>query len=311
MTAAPGELRRHLHDELGLSVDKGVPTPAYLQLRGRLAAAVAEERLAPGTALPSERALAEGLGLSRMTVRRAVEALVEEKLLERRHGSGTYVRSRPLEQTFDRVQGFTDEARSLGFVAGTTLLEVRQQPADDETAGALGVPPGETVLVVTRLRTADDRPLAIQSAALAPPYAALSLDLLRQEESLYATLRVQFGVVPHHAHQAVSARLPSAVEQRWLEIGSHQPVLALERVTWTDDGDVVEFVQSAYRGDRYRLALDLGPPEASPPDASPREPGPPESGVAAVGAGSGEGTGDGAGDGSGDRSGPEAREEST
>jgi len=280
MTAPPGELRRHLHDELGLSVDKGAPTPAYLQLRGRLAAAVAEERLAPGTALPSERALAEGLGLSRMTVRRAVEALVEEKLLERRHGSGTYVRNRPLEQTFDRVQGFTDEARSLGFVAGTTLLEVRQEPADDETAAALGLDPGEPVLVVTRLRTADERPLAIQSAALAPPYATLSLDLLRREESLYATLRAQFGVVPHHAHQTVHARLPSALEQRWLEIGPHQPVLGLERVTWSSDGEVVEYVQSAYRGDRYRLALDLGPPDLGPPDLGPADPGPADPGPA-------------------------------
>ncbi len=250
-------------DQLGLAVDKRAPTPAYLQLRRGLAGAIGNGRLAPGTALPSERDLADGLGLSRMTVRRAVEALVEERLLERRHGSGTYVRSRPLEQTFDRVLGFTDEARSLGFAPGTTLLEIREQPAGEETAAALALQRGTPVLVVTRLRTADDAALAIQSAALAPAYAGLSLDLLRREESLYAALRQQFGVTPHHARQTVTARLPDATEQRWLEIGPHQPVLALERITYDAAGEVFEYVRSAYRGDRYRMALELGPPDAA------------------------------------------------
>ena len=258
MTARADRLRAHL----GLVVDKDAPTPAYLQLRAGIAGAIADGRLAPGSALPSERDLADGLRLSRMTVRRAVEALVEERLLERRHGSGTYVRSRPLEQTFDRVLGFTDEARSLGFRPGTTLLEVREEEAGEEAAAALGLAPGARVLVVTRLRTADGAALAIQSAALAPAYGGLSLDLLRREESLYATLRSQYGVKPHHARQAVTARLPSAGEQRWLEIGPHQPVLALERITYDEEGRVIEYVRSAYRGDRYRMALELGPPEA-------------------------------------------------
>lgn len=263
MTARSERLR----EQLGLAVDKAAPTPAYLQLRTGIAAAVADGRLAPGAALPSERDLADALRLSRMTVRRAVEALVEERLLERRHGSGTYVRSRPLEQTFDRVLGFTDEARSLGFRPGTTLLEVREEEAGEATAAALGLGPGVHVLVVTRLRTADGAALAIQSAALAPAYRGLSLDLLRREESLYATLRRQYGVQPHHARQTVTARLPAAGEQRWLEIGPHQPVLALERVTHDGDGQVIEYVRSAYRGDRYRMALELGPPEAGAAEA--------------------------------------------
>jgi GntR family transcriptional regulator len=252
-----------LPEALGLAVDKGAPTPAYLQLRARLAGAVADGRLAPGSALPSERDLAEGLGLARMTVRRAVEALVEEGLLERRHGSGTYVRGPALVQTFDHVQGFTDEARTLGFSPGTTLLEIREAPAGDEAAAALDLESGTPVLIVTRLRTAAEAPLAVQSAALPPRYAGLSLDLLRRKESLYATLAEQFGVAPHHARQTVTARLPSRSEQRRLQIGPHEPVLALERTTYAADGHVFEYVRSAYRGDRYRMALELGPPETA------------------------------------------------
>lgn len=256
---------------LDLRIDKRAPTPAYLQLRSQLAEAVASGRLIPGTALPSERDLAGSLRLSRMTVRRALEALVGEGVLERRHGSGTYVRGRQVEQMFDSVLGFTDEARGLGIVAGTTLLEVRQAPAPPDAAAALGLPEGAELLVVTRLRTANDLPLAIQSAYLAPALARLSLDLLRHRESLYVTLREQFGVVPHHARQTVTARQPDGWERRWLELGPHVPVLALERTTTAADGEVFEYVQSAYRGDRYRLALDLGPPDAAGVDAAPAD----------------------------------------
>jgi GntR family transcriptional regulator len=98
-----------------IRVDKALPTPAYLQLRDRLAAAMDAGVLVPGSALPSERTLALALGLSRMTVRRAFEQLVTDGRVEQLHGSGTYVRNRPFEQIIDHVLGFTDEARHLGL----------------------------------------------------------------------------------------------------------------------------------------------------------------------------------------------------
>lgn len=249
------------HDDrlaaLGISIDRAASTPVYLQLRHCFEGAIESGRLLPGTALPSERELADGLSLSRMTVRRAVESLVAAGALERRHGSGTYVRSKRLEQTVDRLMGYTDEARTLGFTPGTKILTIRAEVADGETAAALEVDEGAPVTVVTRLRTFDGRPLAVQSATLAPHVAGLSLDVLRREESLYRALRAQYGVVPQRARQTVTARLPTAGEERWLEIGPKQPVLALERITRGSDGRVFERVRSAYRGDEYRMALDL------------------------------------------------------
>jgi len=240
-----------------LAVDKSLPTPAYLQLRDQLVRAINGGDLPAGAALPSERGLAEGLGLSRMTVRRAFEELVAAGVVEQRQGSGTFVKPRPMEQVIDRVLGFTDEARRLGFQPGSTLLSVDLAPADEQVAQALGHEVGTQVLRLTRLRTATDEPLALQDAYLRAELAGLSLERLAETGSLYKTLEAQFGIKPARARQTIAARLPTEHECRVLGIARSIPVLALERTTHGDDGRPFEYVRSAYRGDIYRMALDL------------------------------------------------------
>ena len=250
-------------------IDKALPTPAYLQLRQALERAIENGSLRPGQALPSERELALRLRLSRMTVRRAFEELEGRGLLEQRQGSGTYVRAHPLEQVLDRVLGFTDEARGLGFRPGATLLEADRLPADREAAAALLVPPDTPLLRIVRLRAADDAPLAIQAAHLAPHVATLSLEELARTGSLYRALEAQFGIRPARARQSVGARLPTRRERELLQIDRDVPVLELERTTYADDGRPFEFVRSSYRGDGYRMVLHLraGDAPGSPPDS--------------------------------------------
>ena len=242
---------------LSLTIDKARPTPAYLQLKEQLTRAIEDGALAPGTALPSERTLAVDLGLSRMTVRRAFEELVGAGVVEQRQGSGTFVRARPLEQVIDRVLGFTDEARNLGFEPGSRLLATNRLAADEHVARALEIGRGVEVLQVTRLRTATAEPLALQDAHLAPRLSGISLKLLEETGSLYTTLEKQFGITPSRARQTIAARLPTDHECRLLGIGKLVPVLALERTTYAEDGLPFEYVRSAYRGDIYRMALDL------------------------------------------------------
>lgn len=239
------------------TIDKSLPTPAYLQLRQELERAIEEGALRPGHALPSERELAQQLGLSRMTVRRAFEELEEAGLVEQLQGSGTYIKGHPLEQVLDRVLGFTDEARGLGFQPSARLLDTRLVPADREVANALAISVGTRVLRITRLRCADDAPLAMQAAHLAPNLKGLSLDELERSGSLYRSLELQFGIRPARARQVVGARLPTAKECSVLQIPSNVPVLDLERTTYGDGARAFEYVRSAYRGDHYRMVLHL------------------------------------------------------
>ena len=242
-----------------LKINKTLPTPAYLQLTEQLKRAIRAGELRASQALPSERALAEQLGLSRMTVRRALEELAAAHLVEQRRGSGTYVlgaAQRRLEHTVERVQGFTDEAKLLGFKPGSVLLGIEHVTAGEEVAQALSLNDQDTVLRISRLRTADDEPLALQVSHLAPPYLGLSRERLKATGSLYETLQAQFGVVPTGAKQAISARLPRRLECDMLAILETTPVLALERTTFRD-AQPFEYVRSAYRSDRYRVLLEL------------------------------------------------------
>lgn len=243
--------------ELRVVVDKDLPTPAYLQLKEQLSLAIDDGTMPAGSALPSERGLADSLGLSRMTVRRAFEQLVSEGLIEQRQGSGTYVRGRPLEQYIDRVLGFADEARSLGFEAGTRLLQAKTLPADEHLAAQLGARAGEPVLRLVRLRTADGEPLALQEAHLHPDLHDLDMSRLRSLGSLYHTLEAQYRLRPVRARQTIGARLPTNHESSVLGIGREVPILSLERTTFDSDDRAFEYTRSAYRGDIYRLALDL------------------------------------------------------
>ena len=240
-----------------LRIDKGLPTPAYLQLRDKLTTAIEAGKLRPGMALPSERDLAEAVSLSRMTVRRAFEELVAVNLVEQRQGSGTYVLPKRLEQTVDRLLGFTDEAQALGFQAGSRVLSAERVLVDPDAAAALQIAADSLILRVQRLRTADDAPLALQTAQLTPRLLELSLERLNALGSLYKTIEAQYGVTPHFARQTVRARLPTRVERELLELHDSGPVLAMERVTFGEDGAAFEFVRSVYRGDRYQMALEL------------------------------------------------------
>ena len=240
-----------------LHVDKTLPQPAYRQLRDALERAIRGGTYPPGSALPSERELGERLGLSRMTVRRALEELVRDHVIEQRRGSGTYVRGRRVEQPTDVLLGYTEEARLLGFRPGSVLFDARPAPAEEDVARALRIAVGTTVLRVNRLRTADDEPLAVQVSHLPPPYHDLSIDELKRAGSLYQALLAQFGVTPEGAEQSIAARMPTEQEQEMLAIDAMTPVLALERTTFDAEGRPFEYVVSAYRSDRYRVLLRL------------------------------------------------------
>ncbi|MFI8172986.1 GntR family transcriptional regulator [Streptomyces microflavus] len=239
---------------LPLSVDRTSPVPLYFQLAQQLEAAVEQGRLAPGTLLGNEIDLAARLGLSRPTVRQAIQSLVDKGLMVRRRGVGTQVVHsqvrRPLE-----LSSLYDDLEAAGQRPATKVLRTTMEPATAEIAAALGLAEGTEVHLVERLRYAHDEPMALLRNHLPPDLLALSAREL-ESTGLYRMMRAS-GITLHSARQSVGARAATAGEAGALDEEPGAPLLTMERTTYDDTGRAVEFGSHVYRASRYAFEFQL------------------------------------------------------
>lgn len=239
---------------LQLGVDRTSPVPLYFQLSQQLEAAIEHGALTPGSLLGNEIELAARLGLSRPTVRQAIQSLVDKGLLVRRRGVGTQVVhsqvKRPLE-----LSSLYDDLESAGQRPATQVVVNAVEPASTEVAAALGVPEGSEVHRVERLRLAHGEPMAYLCNFLPPEL--LELDSGRMEATgLYRLMRGA-GITLHSARQSVGARAASADEGERLGEPAGTPVLTMQRTTFDDTGRAVEFGSHIYRASRYSFEFQL------------------------------------------------------
>lgn len=215
-----------------------------------------------GDALPPERALAAEVGVSRMTLRRAVEQLVREGQVVRRRGAGTFVAAPKIAQTLT-ITSFSEDMRRRGLEPSSATLAAEEMYAGPRLGRCLEVSPGDRVLRIERLRLGDDTPMAIET--LYTPVAVvdgLSADDLTGG-SFYQLLGDRFGIVLERGVQTIEPTVTDERESELLEVPVHSPAFLFERTSWARDGRCVEFVRSVYRGDRYRLTAELRPTPAT------------------------------------------------
>jgi GntR family transcriptional regulator len=215
------------------------------------------EGLSVGNAIPSERQLTVELGVSRLTVRAALDELVREGYLQRRRGAGTFVAEAKVAKGMT-ISSFSEDMRQRGLKPASRTLELEVVPAGARLGRILHVSPAEPVLLAKRLRLADGEPMAIEllhvRQALVPGLTALDLE----QESFYELLERRYGVVIVGGSQTVEPTVTNDEESATLGVPLYSPALLFERVTRSPDGEVVEFTVSTYRGDRYRLVSELG-----------------------------------------------------
>ncbi len=238
-----------------LEFEEGGAGPLYLQLTRRIAAAIESGTLRPGESLPSEREMAQMTGLSRVTVRRAIGALVHARHLVQRRGSGTFVAPRveKVEQALSLLTSFSEDMARRGKSARSVWLSRAVHPPSPEEMMALGLTAHDQVARLERVRLADDVPLAIERAALS---TAVLPDPAVVESSLYAAL-AERGMRPVRAVQRISAANLGPRDAGLLEVPVGAAGLRIERVSYLPSGRVVEFTRSLYRGDAYDFAAEL------------------------------------------------------
>lgn len=231
-----------------------VGTPKYVWLKRVLLDEI-DRNLKVGDALPSERELAEGLDVSRMTARRVLSELMDEGRVSREVGRGTFV-AKPTIRLPIQLSSFTDDMTARGLTPGAHTISFVTGPPSDPVAEALDLEPGDVVHAVTRLRTADDVPMAVERVHL---IAALAPELSRRDlesRSLYAYLAQRHGIVVDGGMETIRAKNATAEEARLLQVAPRDAVLRLTRTsTW--HGRVVEYTVSSYRGDRYELSTAI------------------------------------------------------
>ncbi|HMR47792.1 MAG TPA: GntR family transcriptional regulator [Arachnia sp.] len=223
--------------------------PKYYRVKGELLGMIAD--LPAGTAIETERELAERFGTSRTTVRQAIADLVVDGRLERTQGRGTFV-ARPKLMQVRPLTSFSQDLGSEGWRPGSVVLDNRELLADADVARHLQIPAGSPVHRVERVRTVGEERIAHEVAHLPGPLPGLA-NRLDEFGSLYRTLREVYGKEIVTVEDAVETVLADPLQANLLGVETGLPMLLVHRTGWDERGAVVEWTRSVFRGDRFRF----------------------------------------------------------
>lgn len=237
--------------DLDLTLDRTSPVPLYHQLAAQLRAAVHDGRLPRGSFLDNEIALSQQWHLSRPTVRRAIQDLVDAGLLVRRRGVGTQVVDDQVRRRF-ALSSLWDDLAAEGLEPTTAVIELSRVAADDECADALHLQPGDDIVQMVRVRAAAGQPLAVLRNWLIPDVASDLTVAHLTARGLYDLLRER-GVRPHLAFQRHGAKAADAWEAQHLGIAIGDPLVTMHRIMQDVTGRRVELTRTVYHAEHYTV----------------------------------------------------------
>ena len=244
----------HWPDELFADLDRTGPVPLYYQVSSRLEAAIRSGAIPAGARLENEIAIAQKLGLSRPTIRRAIQELVDKGLLVRRRGIGTQVVQGQVTRQVELTSLYED-LQNAHHTPGTRVLAHEIVPASDAVATGLGIPSGAEVVYIRRQRSTDGVPVAVLENYLPGEFADITTEQLEQR-GLYQVLRAR-GVTIRVAKQKIGARRAHGDESDLLDIDKGGPVLTMDRIAFDNSGRAFEYGHHCYRPDMYSFETTL------------------------------------------------------
>jgi DNA-binding GntR family transcriptional regulator len=241
-------------EDLFLDLDRTGPIPLYFQVSSRLEAAIRTGVIASGARLENEIGIGQRLGLSRPTIRRAIQELVDKGLLVRRRGIGTQVVQGIVTRQVELTSLYED-LQSAHHEPGTHVIEHDVRPATEAVAASLGIVSGSDVVYMRRTRSTDGVTVALLENYLPPEFSDITSAQL-EERGLYQILRGR-GVTISIAQQKIGARRSNKEETELLDIDKGGPVLTMERVAFDSSGRAIEYGHHSYRPDMYNFETTL------------------------------------------------------
>jgi len=240
-----------------LDIDRHSVVPLYYQIQQHLLQDIRSGQLKPGKPLPSEEVISKRLRVSRMTARQALKSLCNLGVAFSQRGKGTFVSEIKLEKNFREVRSFTEEMEARGSRPHSRLISSEVVQAEEEARQALHLSPEEKVIRIRRVRVADTLPMGVETTCLPQLLCPDLHDKFDPRTSLYRTLAQVYGVHIVQADEVVEAGLANAEEARLLGIRKGSPVFLFTRTSFVEGGKAVEYVKSAFRGDRYKITNRL------------------------------------------------------
>ena len=231
----------------------------YLQVADKIRKEIISKNLKPGDMISSDRYYCETLKVSHMTVKKAIDVLVNEGVIVRRKGVGSFIAGPKVVQSLFTLSGFTGDNEALGKKVESVVLKFGVVEASEKIANALKIPVGEQVLELKRLRFADDMPVAMEDAFLKTTEEERAVLLMHDfhRESLYRVLQAECNITFSHAEETIEVSGATSEMSENLEIAQGRPVFVINRTTFDEKKEPLECVESTYRADRYIFSAIL------------------------------------------------------
>jgi GntR family transcriptional regulator len=239
------------------SLDRNSVIPLYHQIQQRLLNRIHSGAFKPGEPLSSIQEIAATLGVSQMTVRQAIKSLCDLGVIYSKQGIGTFVSGIKLEKDFRQVLSFTEDMKARGYTPRSKVLSFEVQPPNAEVRQALCLRPDDKVVQLKRIRQANTISMGIECSSLPLRLCPDLLDIFDPRNSLYEVLSEHYGINLLVADEIAEAGLADAEAARLLRIGKGSPVFLFTRISYVQNGQPAEHVQSTYRGDRYKIVNRL------------------------------------------------------
>jgi len=239
-------------------VNKDNPLPLHYQLKQILLDMIENELLKPGDNIPPEREICETQGISRMTVNKAIMALVNEGVLYREQGKGTFVANPKVNQSLSKLRSFTEEMLEKGLKPKTKILSFQIKKATKQNIQELKMDESEEFLIeIIRLRLADDEPVALETVLIPKNLCKTMTRGMIEGQSLYSVLQNEYDYSLDMAKQTIEPVHLSEYEADFLNQSSGALALIFRRTTYLQDGTPIEHTKAIYRSDKYKYEVIL------------------------------------------------------
>lgn len=229
--------------------------PLYQQYAEKFRQMILNKEISVGDRFPAEIDLAEKYGVARITIRNAINELVQDNLLVRKRGKGTFVAEPKIERKLVNVASFTERMQSRGIRAGAQCIDLKVIKADDKLSKKLQIPKKADVVELVRLRSSDNTPVALERSYLPnDSYPGIEQERL-ENNSLYHVLESKYRTRPGHSSKTLEMARASSLEAKLLKTSVGSPLFLMISTVFTEENQVMEYVEILFKGDRFRFQV--------------------------------------------------------